>query len=424
MAVVIVLSALFALLIFTALSVSAYAAAPDIAWNKTYDVERSGAHAIPNAYEGYDANLNVNDGYVIIGADANHALLAKTDKNGNILWNRSYGGRGDTFVSGIAVEDGFVLAGFTRTLSDPPGVSYSVYLVKTDLNGKLEWQKAYNDLPLSTANEIIAVKDGYVIVGYCNGVTEVFLMKTFTNGTPMWSQRYRGNKYQGISRSSYRATSLAAAADGYVIGGCEDADVYRNCLIKTDRDGNRAWVKTYESTGLNLASYPSFVHAVKDGYYFVGTTDVGDRINIFLLKTDVNGNALWDKTFSGEGDAAAGGIIPVSNGFVIAGLTGNRSTNFLTYLYLVKVDLKGNMIWNHTYSRISSIRSMIADNNSYVILGTGNENGISGPVLLIKTTQDTDNIPDVVPAPSPGVGMIAAILLGASLYVIKKRRNN
>ena len=246
------------------------------------------------------------------------------------------------------------------------------------------------------------------------------LMRIFTNGTPLWIK-----KYHGTSGSTIYASSVVATPDGYVISGSNRTEKFHNNLIKTDLEGNLVWEKDYEDTMLILSAYPSFVYAVEDGYYYIGTNSAGDNVNILLLKTDADGNALWVKKFSGEGDADTGAVTPVSNGFVIAGLTGTSSEHYLKDLYLVKVDLNGNMIWDKTYSGLSSLRSMIADNNTYVIIGTENKTVYPGDPIMIKTTQDTGSKTGATPTPFPGVEVIAAIFLGTILCAITRgRRNN
>ena len=66
--------------------------------------------------------------------------------------------------------------------------------------------------------------------------------------------------------------------------------------------------------------------------------------DIFLIKTDVNGNQLWFKTFGGEGEESAASVIQTNDGgFLITGSTesfGNGNNNG----WLIKTDSQGNTV--------------------------------------------------------------------------------
>ena len=59
--------------------------------------------------------------------------LIKTDENGNLLWDRTYGGVWQEMAYDIKeTEDGYVVAGYTQSYGNG---GFEMYLVKTDKNG-------------------------------------------------------------------------------------------------------------------------------------------------------------------------------------------------------------------------------------------------------------------------------------------------
>lgn len=84
---------------------------------------------------------------------------------------------------------------------------------------------------------------------------------------------------------------------GYVSYGYDSSKTY---LIKTDSAGNALWSQTY---GSDYGDHGYCVRETADGGYIVtGTYNCGlfgEGGDIYLFKTDRNGNLLWEKTFGG-----------------------------------------------------------------------------------------------------------------------------
>ena len=79
--------------------------------------------------------------------------------------------------------------------------------------------------------------------------------------------------------------------------------------------------------------------------------------DVFLVKTDSNGNMLWNRTIGGptlnEGSFY---VIPtIDNGYAIMAVSLNASTSKDSF-WLIKTDLNGNIQWNNTYTATSGAR--------------------------------------------------------------------
>ncbi len=65
--------------------------------------------------------------------------------------------------------------------------------------------------------------------------------------------------------------------------------------------------------------------------------------NIFLIKTDANGNIQWDKTYGGTGWDEASSVQQTSDGgYIVAGATGSFSAGW-NDIFLIKTDANGNI---------------------------------------------------------------------------------
>ena len=92
--------------------------------------------------------------------------LIKTDENGNEQWNNTYGFDG-YYSEGERVcqteDGGFIVTGSTWIFQEWG----DIYVVKTDSNGNLEWEKIYEfEFASVTISIEEASDDCYVISGF------------------------------------------------------------------------------------------------------------------------------------------------------------------------------------------------------------------------------------------------------------------
>lgn len=159
---------------------------------------------------GYDV-LEADDGFVIAGStrtegvDASLGLLFKTDKSGNLLWQRGYGQPLSAVLSFIRDGDWYVLAGDSEPQFGGSDISGDVILVKTDINGNAIWTKRYNLGDKAYATKVIKANDGGYLLsgpfGQTSGDgqpykdTHFFFLKTDVWGNVEWCKLYGGESH-------------------------------------------------------------------------------------------------------------------------------------------------------------------------------------------------------------------------------------
>jgi len=313
----------------------------NVLWNRTY-----GRPYIDDAY----SIIQTSDGgYVVAGASWNESrnafdlFLVKTDTEGNMEWNLTYirdnsGGYLDWGCASSIVQTtdgGYILAGSVRHHPDHPTGDWDAWLVKTDSNGTVEWDRPYGGGADEGAHDVLQTIDGgYIFVGttvsYGAGSGDVWLVKTDASGIPQWTKTFGGSNWDD-------GWSISNTSDGgYIIGGATSsfgAGSYDFWLIKTDANGTQQWSKSYGDIDEDFAW--SVIETKDGGYALAGyTKSFGAGESDFLLvKTDSSGKQEWNKTFGGTNHDVATSIVQTHGGrYVITGFTnsfGSGSYDFL-----------------------------------------------------------------------------------------------
>jgi hypothetical protein len=348
--------------------------ASSLGWSYTY-----GGWGGETAYRVIETS---DGGYALAGDTGSYDAgngdfwLVKTDKDGTPEWNQTYGDwRKDTAYSLVQTQDGgFALAGSTMNYG---AENHDMWLVKTDSYGNVEWNKTYGGPVWEKAYSFVMTSDGgYALAGETNNVNPAngsfFLVKTDVNGNMEWNQTYGGDLREiaySVVESSSGGYALAGYTWSFSSGGNEDF-----WLVKTDEFGNVEWNQTYGGSGVDVAY--SLVETLDSGYALAGRTNsFGDGDDdILLVKTDQYGEMEWMKTYGEVDFEGCYSLIEVSNGgFALAGYTITYSFGeALQDAILIQTNENGNMEWYRTYGNIwsSSFNSLIeSSDGGYILAG-------------------------------------------------------
>ena len=359
----------------------------DILWTKTYGGS--------NQDRGYSVQQTSDGGYIIagwtesFGAGGEDVYLIKTDSLGDSLWTKTYGYSSSDFGYSVqqTTDGGYIIVGCTY----PFGAAFvDVYLIKTDADGNPLWTNEYGGEFSDLGHLVQQTSDGgYIIAGWTTSFGlfdfDIYVLKTNSNGDTLWTKTYGGPDFES-------GTAVQQTSDGgYIISGATksfgpgDGDVY---LIKTDENGDTLWTRTYGGTSDDIGN---FVQETPDGGYIVVgyTSSFGaGGYDVYLIKTDENGDTLWTRTYGGtEWDLGKTVQQTSDGGYIIVGWTKSFGTGDHD-VYLIKTDAEGNNFWTRTYGGTGDDRGNSVQQTSdggYIVAGSTESFGAgSEDVYLIK----------------------------------------
>ncbi len=117
---------------------------------------------------------------------------------------------------------------------------------------------------------------------------------------------------------------------------------------------------------------------LEDGFLLVGTTEsFGEgQKDAYVVKVDKFGNKLWSETYGGGADDIVEAVIPVKDGYMLAGSTwsiGSEGQN----LYTLRISEKGDLLWENGYYAKKRDRylgkSLVKVNDNHVMVAGSEE---------------------------------------------------
>lgn len=316
--------------------------APDTSWSRTF----SGADldfgcALAHTSDG---------GFVIAGRNSYYRLwMTKLSESGAIEWQAGplfdwEAGANDIHQTS---DGGYVITG---GIGGAGGLD-DVLLTKVDAAGTARWMHNYGLTSLDVGYDVEPLGSGYLVAGstesYGAGGRDGWLVRTDDNGDVIWNFPWGDAGDDEITRL------LVLSDSGFVAGG-ELASVQFGqvsqalWLFKADSTGLFQWTRTYSPSpevhcfGLQPATEGGFLLGGTCGYQ-IGVP--GGNAYIRLIRTDAQGNEMWNKTFSMGSEITVGKDLAAceDGGYLIAGygLNGNNGND----LFLMKVNAQGDLLW-------------------------------------------------------------------------------
>lgn len=250
----------------------------------------------------------------------------------------------EVFAVAAAPGGGFALAGYTR--SSGQGLT-DLWLVRTGTDGKLMWWQTFGGDKSDKAYSILPLPDGYFLTGVRDGDVNdegarAWLLRTDLNGNEIWNHPY-GSVGSSIAEAAVRTAS------GFVVAGAVTAPGHtpQLDLVSVNDKGKLQWDIPIGADGIEQGAHA--LAGLKDGYAAAGFSAKAGSADGLLVRTDLNGSVLWQKTYGGAvQDVFYGMAATADGGFALTGFTTSKG-NGAADLWVVRTDAAGTLLWEKTY---------------------------------------------------------------------------
>ncbi len=305
--------------------------------------------------EAYSAVVAADGGYVFLGATTSFTqgadnpqdiFLVKADQNGNEVWNRNLGGHAGKSIQNTP-DGGFIVLGDT-VVSD----TSSFTLMKTDGEGQVQWTVNYG---LSNRNEVatnvqLTTDGGYLMMGNVlnnDGSSDIYVIKTDGQGAVI---RERVYGFANLQNSTATILEDATTKDILWCGTAFTATSATSDIrvVRANDIVNTQWDFFFGGAQNEIGKD---MKQVSDGYVIVGTTtsEGSGGSDVYLIKISEQGVLQWSKTFGGAADDEGEAIsLTEDGGFIITGSTESEGEGGKD-VFLIKTDAEGNQVWTKSF---------------------------------------------------------------------------
>ena len=349
--------------IFFFLAVSLWSqnqSSPPISWHKSY--QGSGEESHPHYV------IQTQDlGYLMVGETgfvedrSARIFLVKTDRNGNLLWQKEFGKRGYNLGNCICEgEDGNYLIAGT--------LGMDAALIKVDAKtGKTIWSRTWNLGSEDSFEGLCLSPDGGILVtGYRDGLAEGtflnwgkgILLKTNAEGEEIWHQ-----DLSDYTCSGYR---IQPKGEGFLIS-ChprdEESDDYNLLLVNSK--GNVKWARTFgeiywgfdqnQQGDILLAGHTRTTPLSKNldiQFKILDSKGYPHSTSFFGQPRGYDGRWIHDEVWGAQATSDGGWLAVAGSGDETRRYEGRGHPSGPSgqwKIYLIKTDAKGNLEWEGVY---------------------------------------------------------------------------
>ena len=276
-----------------------------------------------------------------------HAQLPDT------LWTRTFGGAYTDYAEAVACapDGGFLAVGGTYDGQT------DVYAVRTDSNGQMLWSRHYGGLRADYATAVAATPDGgWIVAGGSNSQSpgpdywgDAYLLRLNADGDTLWTRTFGGGRdddFYGVAVTADGGYLAVGATNSYGPGVPFRNNSY---LVRGNTDGDTLWTRVaFEWQGSEAYA----IQAVANGGYVVtgkAYPILGNPPHPWLLRLSEEGDTLWQQLVTSPESAVSWALtVMPDGGFGIAG-SGQTPEHEHQGVYLARTDSQGNTLWSRTY---------------------------------------------------------------------------
>ncbi|PLX13945.1 MAG: hypothetical protein C0598_02525 [Marinilabiliales bacterium] len=350
------------------------------------DVEISLQQTLGNQFHNFSYSiLTLNDGGYILLADTEtdtssmDYFIIKVSPNGEIDWQKNYGGEGVERPSNIIADgdEGFYVIGSSSSNEGDFSNNYGLFdlwFARFNFAGKLLWHKNYGGSGIDNGIDVWQKENGNFIIGattssadedvnHNNGMSDIWLFEISSEGEIIWEQTYGG------SENEYLGGLLVDENDSiFLVGGTKsvDGDISFNhgekdvWFLKTNAQGNLLREKTFGGSDSDDGKIIRKSHNNNLILTAITRSEDGDITKLFglndfwVLEVAKNSELIWQRSYGGSMNDAPKDMLVTDDGYLLGGTTysfdGNITENKgRSDVWMLKIYPDGVMTWQKTF---------------------------------------------------------------------------
>ena len=315
--------------------------------------------------------------------------------NNGDKWVKTFGGNKEEVCNSVmqTSDGGYIFVGETRSFGNG---NSDLWLTKIDDSGNKLWDRVYGGEDYDFGNAVQQTSDGgYIITGVSESFgsiqdTSLWLIKTDSKGNLIWEIFGNSGDDRGFDVKELNDGGFVVVGDGRNSKYPDHSDIY---IMRTDNNGNILWEKFYDFNTHDHAY--SIEQTIDEGFIICGATYSYEHTgyDIVLLKTDSIGEEEWNHIFYVETDSRAHDVRQTSDGgFIVTGY--KKFGQWDTDVWIIKTDFEGNKEWDRFIGEdgLDAGKSVFeTPDGSFVIAGYQTKITYYD-VLLVKFDQDGNEI--------------------------------
>jgi len=276
-------------------------------WSKLYGTESADC--------AYSVQQTTDGGYIVAGTNNGYqdVYILRLDENGDMLWEKTYGGGPTDEAQSVkqTADGGFIVAGSTRSYG---AGDYDFWAIKINADGDMLWDKTYGGEGKDKGWDVAITSDGsYFFTGMTESYNQaeedegVYVIKTDSDGNTLWEQSY-GTEQNDGGHAGFQTADGGYIATGYTYVPDQQYNFY---LIKMNQNG----VVGVENNIAEESAISVFPNPMTSYTRIAFSNDNNELFDVII--SDINGRVVREMNrLSGNSVEIEKGNLPIGMYFI------------------------------------------------------------------------------------------------------------
>jgi len=294
---------------------------------------------------------------------------------GELLWEKTFGGEeNDQGYCMIETDDGgYAITGSTESKGNG---KQDLWVLKLDRDGELLWEKTFGGEE-NDQGKIILLKDNnhLIVSGWTESYGIIFsdywLLEIDQTGQLIWDKTYGGDDVDKMNSLTIDSDNNLLALGITWSKGAGGKDAW---LVKLDSEGNLLWEKVL---GGSQDDELFQIISDKDYYFLIGysySKGAGGK-DAWLVKLDYNNDLQWEKFYGEKNSEFAESLVVLNNKNIV--FCGQKirycpkcSSGGYSYYWVAHLDDELEIKWEKVFleSANSHPRKIIRTQSNHLLL--------------------------------------------------------